>query len=212
MYQHRHITLPGTDERLLRRHSKPPLLHLREKSGRGKAPRIGYQGTGVRLQKLRDQASEQRAVAALVEYVCGVDDVKGALKLPEPRLAPIQKARLRLPSQIDPGVVQRKVQGGLVVVRRQRVGTAFERGDRRQTDPAPQLDHPLARERLPREAPGEGRSARPELGPVGKTLVTSKLFFIEERISRDGMGDGVGLLANLYVRLGYTGTPTKMSL
>ena len=211
VHQHRHAAFPSRDDRLLRRDPKAFSLHLNQKLGRGLATRVGDQGRGTRLQQPRDQAGEQRYVPALVKHVRGVHEVEGALQLPELRGAPVEQASLGLASEVRPRVVGREVEGGLVVVRRQRSGGAFERSNARETDTAAQLDRPLARKVFAVEASGEGRGARPELRPVRQALVAGELLFVEEGIGGDGMDDGVGLLPNLYARLGDTGPSAKVS-
>ena len=212
VHEHRYLALPRRRDRLLRRHPEPPFLHLLQEIGRGYPPGVGDQGRGARPEQLWDQARKQGDVPALVEHVRGEHEVEGTLKVPKPGGTPVEEPRLEVTAEVRPRVVRRKVEGGLVVVRRKRPGAPFERDDAREPYPAAELDRRLARKVLEVETPGKSRGAGPELRPVRKPFVTGELLLVEEGVGRDRVGDGVGLLPDLDARLRDTGPPGEVRL
>jgi hypothetical protein len=78
-----------------------------------------------------------------------------------------------------------EIEGGLVVVGGEDVGATVHRRDGRKPDAAPELDGVAACEVLAGEETGQGRGARPQLGPVGEPVVTVELPLVYQ-----GVGDG----------------------
>jgi hypothetical protein len=93
--------------------------------------------------------------------------------------------------------VDREVEGGIIVVRREYMRPAREGDDAGKPDAASELDGSPAGEVLAREAPRQGDRARPELGPVREPLVPLEILFVYQGVGRGGMEDAVGLFPDL---------------
>ena len=67
-------------------------------------------------------------------------------------------------------------------VRREHARVAECRRERRQREPAAELEHPGSRERPFGDDGGECNAARPDLGPVGQELLALERLFVEQRL------------------------------
>ena len=93
--------------------------------------------------------------------------------------------------------MDREVEGGIVVVRREYMRPAREGDDAGKPDAASELDGSPAGEVLAREAPRQGDRARPELGPVREPLVPLEILLVYEGVGRGGMEDAVSIFPDL---------------
>ncbi len=183
---HHHSALGRSPESFLR--------HQIEKQRRVLAPGVGEQGFAARREELGHEIREGPNAPALVEHVGGEDAFEGPEAL---RRVPVEERGPWLPAKVRPGVVDREVEGGSVVVRRENLRAAREGDDAGEPDAASELDGSPAGEVLERELPRQGDRARPELGPVREPLVTLEIFIVYEGVSRGGMQDEVSLFPGL---------------
>jgi hypothetical protein len=103
-----------------------------------------------------------------------------------------------------------EVEGGLVVVGREDSGATREGDDGGEPDAAAKLDGALAGQGLPRQAPRQRDRARPELSPVRKPLLALEISLVYEGISRGGMEDAIGPVADLNRGLGERGAAAEV--
>ena len=139
---------------------------------------------------------EGRNAPSLVEHVGGEDEVEGPEPLHVGRV-PVEERGLRFPAQVRPGVVDREVEGGFVVVGRENFCAAREGGDGGEPDAAAELDGAPAGQVSARERAGQGDRARPELGPVGEPLVALEISLVYEGVGRGGVQYAVGFVYDL---------------
>jgi hypothetical protein len=180
----------------LRRVLEPPLLHQLEEQRRVLAPGVGEDGLAARREQLGHEIREGRSAPPLVEHVCGEDEVEGPEPLHVGRV-PVEERGLRFPVQVRPGVVDREVEGGFVVVGREDSCATCEGGDGGEPDAAAELDGAPAGQVSARERAGQGDRARPELGPVGEPLVALEISLVYEGVGRGGVQDAVGFVYDL---------------
>jgi len=166
------------------------LLHSFQKVWRFVAAGVGDNRLTASRKELRHEGGQGSGVLALVEDIRGDDQVEGPDAL-WVRFAPVEGGDLRFQIQVRAGVVDRKVEGGLVMVCGEYSCAADERQDGRQSDTAPQLDGLDTSEFACREMTSQGEGARPEFGPVRETLVTVEVFLVDQFVRRDGMRDMV---------------------
>jgi hypothetical protein len=109
----------------LRRVLESPSLHQLHKRRRVVAARVGENGLAARREQRGDEVAQSRDAARLVEHVGGENEVEGteAFRL---RRVPVEERGLRLPAEVGPGVIERKIEGGLVVVGRENLRAAGE--------------------------------------------------------------------------------------
>jgi hypothetical protein len=181
--------------------------HQIEKQRSVLAPGVGEEGFAARREEPGHQISEGRNAPPLVEHVGGEEEIEDPETLWR---VPVEERGPRLPTQVRPGVVDREVQGRLVVVRRENSRAAREGDDAGKPDPASELDGSLAREVLAREVLRQGDRARPELGPVREPLVVLEIIFVYEGVGRGGMEDAVSLFPDLDRGFEEPGTAAKV--
>src|SRR5215203_4276971 len=127
------------DRGLLCRVLKALLFHSVQKDRRFVAAGVGEDRLAAWREELRDEISEGRGVLALVQDICGDNELEGA-HAPDLRLPPVESEYLRFQIEIRAGVVGRKLQCGLVVVCSQDFGAPGECHSGREPDAAPELD------------------------------------------------------------------------
>jgi hypothetical protein len=166
------------------------LLHQLEEQRRVFAPGVGEQGLTARSEELRHEVREGRNAPPLVEHVGGEDDVE-VLEPLHVRCVPVEERDVRCPAQVRPGIVDREVEGGPVIVRRPSLRAAREGDDGGEPDAAAELDGTPAGQVFAREVTRQGDRARPELGPVREPLVALEISLVYEGVGRGGMQDAV---------------------
>jgi hypothetical protein len=171
-------------------------LHQIEEQRRVLAAGVGEDGLAAGREKVGDEIREGPCAPPLVEHVGGEDAFEGieALHL---RRVPVEERGPRLQAKVRPGVVDREVEGGLVVVRRENIRAAREGDGAGKPDAATELDGAPAGQVFAREVSCQGDRARPELGPVREPLVACEISFVYEGVSRGGMEDAVGFFPDL---------------
>jgi len=97
------------------------------------------------------------------------------------------------------------------VVGREYPRAAGEREHGGQPDAAPQLDGADAGKVAFREVTGQREGARPEFGPVREPLITVEVFFVDQVVSGDGMGDAVSPAPDLDRGFGQPSKAAEMS-
>jgi hypothetical protein len=110
---------------------------------------------------------------------------------------PVEERGLWCPAQVRPGVVDREIEGGFVVVGRENLRALCEGGDGGESDAAAELDGAPAGQAFAREVPRQGDRGRPQLGPVREPLVAFEISLVYEGVSRGGMQDAVGSVTDL---------------
>jgi hypothetical protein len=80
-----------------------------------------------------------------------------------------------------------------------------------QPDAAPQFDGVNTRKIASREVAGQGDSAGPQFGPVRKPLIAVEVFFADQVVRRDGVGDAVCSAPDLDGGFGQASKATEMS-
>jgi len=181
------------DGRLLRLEAETGLQHKLPKERLPPAPGICYERLPVRGQQQRHETSESPRAALLVEYV-GREDEAESPEVCRAWCAPVERGSLRRAPQVLPGVVPGEIEGGLVVVGGEDVGTTVHRRDGRKPDAASKLDGVTALQVLAREETGQGRGARPQLGPVGEPVVLVELPLVYKGIGDGRVGEAVALI------------------
>jgi hypothetical protein len=180
----------------LRRVLEPPLPHQLEEQRRVLAPGVGEDGLAARREQLGHEIREGRSAPSLVEHVGGENQVEGPEPLHVGRV-PVEERGLRFPAQVRPGVVDREVEGGFVVVSRENFCATREGGEGGEPDAAAELDGAPAGQVSARERAGQGDRARPEVGPVGEPLVALEISLVYEGVGRGGVQDAVGFVYDL---------------
>jgi hypothetical protein len=175
---------------VLDRIPEPVSLHRPQKDRRLVAAGVGEERLSAWREKLRYKVGEGYSVLAFVEHVGGQDEVESpdAVGL---RRTPVEEHFVWLATEIGTCVVDREVEGGLVVVRRKYRRTAGERDDGGKADATPEFDGAGVRKVAYREVARKGEGARPQLGPVREPLVPVEFLFVDQVISRDGVRDAV---------------------
>ncbi len=196
MQQHRDPPPALIHHDALRRVLEPPLIHQLEEQRGVLAPGVGEDGLAAWREQLGHELRESQSAPPLVEHVGGEDEVEG----PEPLQVggvPVEERYLRLQANIRPGVVDREVEGCLVVVGRENLCAAREGGDGGEPDAAAELDGAPAGKVLLRQKARQGDRARPELGPVREPLVALEISLVYEGVGRGGVQDAVGSVPDL---------------
>ena len=168
--------LPGRE----RLHLRPPLAGRGEEGGRERALRVGH----PHLPAL-DEAGEQRG--QLVDAPLAVEHVGGEHEVPRrpvehrPRVGPRAHRRLHGDAVLR-GVRAREGERVGDAVGGQHVRPAQRRGQRRQPEPAPQLQHGRPRPVAGGHRVGQLDPALPHLGPVRRVgLVGGDVLVVEQR-------------------------------
>ncbi|HZO49415.1 MAG TPA: hypothetical protein VFB26_04645 [Gaiellaceae bacterium] len=141
---------------------------------------VGDEHGAAVLQHARHERGELRAVALLVEHVRR-DDEREAAAAERPGVVPAQRRRLQ-PHAVARGVLAQELERVLGPVGREHPRPAHRRGERRQPQPAAELEQPQAAERTQLQVARERHSARPDLRPVGQELVPGERVFADERL------------------------------
>ena len=84
------------------------------------------------------------------------------------------------------------------MVRREDICAAVEGQDGGQADAAAELDGAGIGKVPFREVARQGEGARPEFGPVREPFVAVEFFLVDQVVRRDGLGDEVCLVPDLY--------------
>jgi hypothetical protein len=105
-----------------------PSLHQPQKHRCVGALGIGENGLATRREQRGDEVRQDRDVARLVEHVGGENEVEGS-EVFRLRRVPVEERRLRLLAEVGPGVMNRKIEGGIVVVGRENLRAAGEGRD-----------------------------------------------------------------------------------
>ncbi len=179
-----------------RRVLEPPLPHQLEEQRRVLAPGVSEDGLAARREQPGYEVREGQNAPPLVEHVGGEDEVEGPEPLHVGRV-PVEERGLRFQAQVRPGVVDREVEGGFVVVGREDSCATREGGEGGEPDAAAELDGAPAGQVSARERAGQGDRARPELGPVGEPLVALEISLVYEGVGRGGVQDAVGFVYDL---------------
>ena len=79
------------------------------------APGVSENDLARRCEQLGDEARQGRDVPGLVEHVGGEDEVEGS-EVFRVRRVPVEVRSLRLSAEVGEGVVEREIEGCLVVV------------------------------------------------------------------------------------------------
>jgi len=87
--------------------------------------------------------------------------------------------------------VDGELEGGFVVISSQYCRAAGERDDGGKADAAPEFDDADSSKVAFREVARQTYGARPQLGPVGESLVAVEFRFVDQVIRRDGVRDAV---------------------
>jgi hypothetical protein len=192
---------PDLSSALLHHHApgrvlEPALLNQPEEQWRVLAPGVGEDGLAARREQLGHEIRERWNAPPLVEHVGGEDEVEGPEPLHVGRV-PVEERGLRFQAQVRPGVVDREVEGGFVVVGREDSCATREGGNGGEPDAAAELDGAPAGQVFAREDAGQGDRARPELGPVREPLVALEISLVYEGVGRGGAQDAVGSIPDL---------------
>ncbi len=99
----------------LRRVLESTVIHPPEEHRCVVAARVGDNGLATRGEQLGDEVSQGRDVPGLVEHVGGEYEVEGS-EVFRVRRVPVEVQSLRLSAEVGEGVVERKIEGCLVVV------------------------------------------------------------------------------------------------
>jgi hypothetical protein len=99
----------------LRRVLESTVFHKLQKHRRVVAPGVGENCLAARCEQLGDEARQGGDVPGLVEHVGGDNEVEGSEVL-RVRRVPVEVRNLRLSVELGEGVVERKIEGCLVVV------------------------------------------------------------------------------------------------
>ena len=196
MHQHSDPSPALLHHYALRRVLEPPLPHQLEEQRRVLAPGVGEDGLAARREKPRHEIREGRSAPSLVEHVGGENEVEGPEPLHVVRV-PVEERGLRFPAQVSPGVADREVEGGFVVVGRENSCPTREGCDGGESDTAAELDGAPAGQVFARERAGQGDRARPEFGPVGEPLVALEISLVYEGVGRGRVQDAVSIVCDL---------------
>jgi hypothetical protein len=99
----------------LRRVLESTVFHKLEEHRCFVAPGVSENDLAARCEQLGDEARQGRDVPGLVEHVGGDNEVEGSEVL-RVRRVPVEVRNLRLSAELGEGVVERKIEGRLVVV------------------------------------------------------------------------------------------------
>ena len=190
MQEHLHSSRALLDCGLFHRDFEPAFLHSFQKDRRFVAAGVGEDRLAAGRQELRYEIGEGGGVLALVQYICGEYQIEGPETL-QARFAPVEGGDLRFQVQVRAGIVDRKVEGGLVVVGREHARAPGQRQDGRQSDAAPQLDGVGARKVASCKVACQSEGTGPEFCPVGEPFVAVEVVFVDQVVRRDGMYDAV---------------------
>jgi hypothetical protein len=184
-------------------------LHLPEEDRRFVTAGVGNGRFATGREQLRHEVSEGGGVLALVEDVCGEDEIEGT-DTPYVRFAPVEDGDLWYQTQVRAGIVGSEVEGGLVVVRSKDICAAGEGEDGREPDAASELNGPQTSKVAFGEVTRQGEGAGPEFGPVGEPFVAVEVVLVDQVVRRDGMDDTVRAAPDTYRRFCQAGKATEM--
>jgi hypothetical protein len=139
MQEHLHSSRALLDRGLFRHVLEPEFLHSFQEHWRFVAAGVGEDRLAAGREELRYENSKGSGVLTFVEDIRGEDQVEGPETL-HARFAPLEGRHLRFQIQVRAGVVDRKVEGSLVVIGSEYARAPGQRQDGRQSDAAPQLD------------------------------------------------------------------------
>ena len=145
---------------------------------RVRAPRLGEKKLAA---ELREELGELVGVARFVEEIGAEDEVPWGAAEQGGGLSPAG-ARNSERSAVAFGVDAQQLDRVLRPVRRESVGPAQRRRERRKAEPAAELDHLAAREVEPRNVARKRESARPELRPVREELLLVERGLVNQRL------------------------------
>jgi hypothetical protein len=112
----------------LRRPLEPTVFHQLQEHRCVAAPGISENDLASRCEQLGDEARQGRDVPGLVEHVGGENEVEGS-EVFRVRRVPVEVRSPRLSAEVGQGVMERKIEGCLVVVGSEDLRTGVEGSD-----------------------------------------------------------------------------------
>lgn len=174
------------------RASESPLVHLFDEEFGSGAARVGEKEFAIWRKKFRDEVCEIPGVGPLIQNIRREHDIERS-KTFEFRVSPVEVGGFQVLSgvrfDVCLGVVRGEIQRARIVVGGDGfVSSAFERGDARESDAAPEFDGSLSVEAHLRDVFRQRERARPQVGPVRDALVFLELLLVEEGVGGGGVG------------------------
>ena len=129
--------------------------------------------------QLRQKLAELLGVARFVEQVGAEDEIPRRGAQQGFRFAPANPGHPE-EEAVALGVLPEQLDRVLRPVRREHLGAAKRRRERRQPKPTAELEHPARAQLEARDMAGKRDSARPELGPVRQELLLVERRLVDQ--------------------------------